>query len=29
MRNSLLYSVTSAVIAALIATAAGYGFAKF
>src|SRR3954454_4949762 len=29
MRNSLLYSVTSAAIAALAATAAGYGFAKF
>jgi multiple sugar transport system permease protein len=29
MRNSILYSVTSAVIAALFATAAGYGFAKF
>jgi multiple sugar transport system permease protein len=29
MRNSLLYSVTSAVLAALTATAAGYGFAKF
>ena len=29
MRNSLLYSVTSAVIAALIAAGAGYGFAKF
>src|SRR3954454_6195880 len=29
MRNSVLYSVTSAAIAALAATAAGYGFAKF
>ena len=29
LRNSFLYSVTSAVIAALTATAAGYGFAKF
>src|SRR3954469_18965795 len=29
MRNSLLYSVSSAAIAALAATAAGYGFAKF
>jgi multiple sugar transport system permease protein len=29
LRNSFLYSVTSAVIAALCATAAGYGFAKF
>jgi multiple sugar transport system permease protein len=29
MRNSLLYSVTSAVIAAVSAAAAGYGFAKF
>jgi multiple sugar transport system permease protein len=29
MRNSVLYSVTSAVAAALFATAAGYGFAKF
>jgi multiple sugar transport system permease protein len=29
MRNSALYSVTSAVAAALFATAAGYGFAKF
>jgi multiple sugar transport system permease protein len=29
LRNSFLYSITSAVIAALCATAAGYGFAKF
>jgi multiple sugar transport system permease protein len=29
IRNSALYSVTSAVAAALLATAAGYGFAKF
>jgi multiple sugar transport system permease protein len=29
MRNSVLYSVTSAVAAGLTATAAGYGFAKF
>jgi multiple sugar transport system permease protein len=29
MRNSALYSVTSAVAAAVFATAAGYGFAKF
>jgi multiple sugar transport system permease protein len=29
MRNSLLYSVSSAVIAALAAAAAGYGFSKF
>ncbi len=29
MRNSALYSVTSAVVAGLTATAAGYGFAKF
>src|SRR3954466_162789 len=29
LRNSFLYSVTSAVIAALTAAAAGYGFAKF
>jgi multiple sugar transport system permease protein len=29
LRNSFLYSVTSAVIAAACATAAGYGFAKF
>jgi multiple sugar transport system permease protein len=29
IRNSLLYSVTSAVVAALTATAAGYGFALF
>src|SRR4051794_26508429 len=28
-RNTLMYSVTSAVGAALIATAAGYGFAKY
>jgi multiple sugar transport system permease protein len=29
MRNSFLYSLSSALIAALCATAAGYGFAKF
>ncbi len=29
IRNSVLYSVTSAVVAALLAAAAGYGFAKF
>ena len=29
MRNSALYSVTSAVVAALLAAAAGYGFALF
>ncbi len=29
IRNSALYSVTSAIAAALLATAAGYGFAKF
>jgi multiple sugar transport system permease protein len=29
IRNSALYSVTSAVAAALLASAAGYGFAKF
>ena len=29
IRNSALYSVTSAVAAALLATGAGYGFAKF
>jgi multiple sugar transport system permease protein len=29
IRNSALYSVTSAVVAALLATAAGYGFARF
>jgi multiple sugar transport system permease protein len=29
VRNSALYSVTSALLAALFATAAGYGFAKF
>jgi multiple sugar transport system permease protein len=29
IRNSALYSVTSAAAAALLATAAGYGFAKF
>ena len=29
MRNSVLYSVTSAIAAALLATGAGYGFAKF
>jgi multiple sugar transport system permease protein len=29
MRNSMLYSVSSAVIAALAAAGAGYGFAKF
>jgi multiple sugar transport system permease protein len=29
IRNSALYSVTSAVAAALLATAAGYGFSKF
>jgi multiple sugar transport system permease protein len=29
MRNSMLYSVSSAVIAALAAAAAGYGFSKF
>jgi multiple sugar transport system permease protein len=29
LRNSFLYSVTSALIAALTAAAAGYGFAKF
>jgi multiple sugar transport system permease protein len=29
VKNSALYSITSAVIAALLATAAGYGFAKF
>ena len=29
IRNSVVYSVTSAVAAALLATAAGYGFAKF
>ena len=29
VRNSALYSITSAVAAALLATAAGYGFAKF
>jgi len=29
LRNSFLYSVSSALIAALCATAAGYGFAKF
>jgi multiple sugar transport system permease protein len=29
IRNSFLYAVTSAVLAALTATAAGYGFAKF
>jgi multiple sugar transport system permease protein len=29
MRNSLLYSVSSAIIAAVLATAAGYGFAKY
>jgi len=29
IRNSALYSVTSAIVAALLATAAGYGFAKF
>ena len=29
IRNSALYSVTSAIMAAVFATAAGYGFAKF
>ena len=29
IRNSALYSVTSAIAAAILATAAGYGFAKF
>ena len=29
IRNSALYSVTSAVVAALLATAAGYGFSQF
>ena len=29
VRNSALYSVTSAVLAGLLATAAGYGFARF
>jgi multiple sugar transport system permease protein len=29
LRNSVLYSVTSAVLAGLTATAAGYGYAKF
>ena len=29
IRNSALYSVTSAVLAAMLATAAGYGFAKY
>ncbi|HWT22730.1 MAG TPA: carbohydrate ABC transporter permease [Solirubrobacteraceae bacterium] len=29
IRNTALYSITSAVIAALFATAAGYGFARF
>ena len=29
IRNSMLYSVTSAVVAALLAAAAGYGFSKF
>jgi multiple sugar transport system permease protein len=29
IRNSALYSVTSAVLGALLATAAGYGFARF
>ena len=29
MRNSMLYSISSAVIAALAAAAAGYGFSKF
>jgi multiple sugar transport system permease protein len=29
IRNSALYSITSAVAAALLATAAGYGFARF